>query len=517
MPSTLYGIYNAQRSLSMSQAALDIINSNVANMNTVGYSKQRLDIQQVSNSSAYEDPLEASQSGAGAVIQGITRNRDVFLDNYYRTQNADLSYYKEYADNAIQMEDIVNELGDNGLNESMTNFYNSLSQLASNPNDYVVRTSVIQNAVALATKFNDSYSGLEDLRTSLVGEFGNADSISQSKLSLNVDDLNDKLRAVANLNNQINLSTVQGITPNALLDQRDLLLDRISEYIPVTLNYENNNTVSVNVGQFELVKGTELKGVFSVTAGPDDNNPSTLQITNDNGGIISKNAYSLLNSGKLGAILQVGGNDSSKLTIKEVMDSLNTLAGEFSNAINTVQLNGRYIDNSSSPYELSNNTSNPIDATLPLDADPEAMFLDSDASGTINAKNISVNQNLINNPYFVCAAALTSGLSETGDGSNSLAMSQVRNQNIATLGGTTTQGFISSFVGVLGSKSSTIQNSYDVKDNVVSQLEQKRESKVGVNLDEELTDLIRYQKSYEAAAKIMKTINETLSTIINMV
>jgi len=517
MPSTLYGIYNAQRSLALNQAALDIINSNVSNMNTVGYSKQRLDIQQVTNGSSFENPLDASQSGAGAVIQAITRNRDVFLDNYYRTQNADLNYYKEYTDNAVQMEDIVNELGDTGLNQAMTDFYNSLSQLASNPNDYVIRTSVVQNAVALATKFNSSYTGLEDLRTSLVGDISNPDTISQSKLNLNVQDLNDKLQSIASLNSQINLSTVQGITPNALLDQRDLLLDQVSAYIPVTMNYENNNTVSVKLGTLDLVKGTDLKGVFSVTAGTTNDNPSILQITNGNGGILSQNAYSMVSSGKLGAILQVGGNDSSNLTIKEVMDSLNSLAGEFAGALNAVQQNGRYIDNSSSPYQLSNNTSNPIDATKPLDADPEAMFLDSDGSGTINAKNISVNQNLINNPYFIAASSLTSNFSETGDGSNSLLMSQVRNQNIVNLGGTNTQGFITSLVGVLGTKSSTIQNNYDVKDNVVQQLEQKRESKIGVNLDEELTDLIRFQKSYEAAAKIMSTINDTLSTIINMV
>ena len=116
MPSTLYGIYNAQRALSLNQAAIDIINSNVANMNTKGYSKQRLEISQASNVAPYQSPVDATQSGMGAIIDSVTRNRDVFLDNSLRRETTDLNYYKEYTDNAVQLENIVNELDDTGLN-----------------------------------------------------------------------------------------------------------------------------------------------------------------------------------------------------------------------------------------------------------------------------------------------------------------------------------------------------------------------------------------------------------------
>jgi len=516
MPSTLYGIYNAQRALSLNQAAIDIINSNVANMNTAGYSKQRLEISQAINVSPYQNPIDATQSGMGAIIDSVSRNRDVFLDNSLRKETTDLNYYKEYTNNAIQLENIVNELDDTGLNKTLNDFYNSLSQLASNPNDYVIRNSVVQNAITLTTTFNNTYTSLQNAKTGLVGDITQPDTLAQSKLSIDINDLNNKLSAVANLNKQINLSTSQGMTPNALLDQRDQLLDQISEYIPINITNESNNTVTLKLGSVELVKGNERTGFLEIQAGLTNDNPSIVQIKNDGGSTLSSNAYSLITSGKIGATLQVGGSDASKLTIKGLIDSLNTLASEFANAVNTIQTGGRYIDSSVNPKELSNNTTNPIDGTLPLDADPEDFFVDSDSSGTITAGNISVNAVISDDPYQIAAAALTSDFTETGDGSNALSMSQARNQSIALLGGATTQGYITNFTGRLGTQSKNVQDNYDIKNNILQQVIQKRESVIGVNLDEELTDLVRFQRSYEASAKVMQTISQTLTTIINM-
>ena len=198
------------------------------------------------------------------------------------------------------------------------------------------------------------------------------------------------------------------------------------------------------------------------------------------------------------------------------MDSLNSLASEFATAVNTVQTGGRYIDSSVNPKELSDNLSNPIPPSAGTDNDPEDFFIDSDSSGTITAGNIAVNAVISDDPYQISAASLTSGLTETGDGSNALLMSQVRNQGLAILGGATTQGYITNVTGRLGTQSKNIQDNYDIKSNILQQITQKRESLIGVSLDEELADLVRFQRSYEASAKVMQTISQTLTTIINM-
>ena len=213
-----------------------------------------------------------------------------------------------------------------------------------------------------------------------------------------------------------------------------------------------------------------------------------------------------MTSGKIGAILQMGGSDSAKLTIKDKMDALNTLATQFASAMNAVQTGGKYIDSSTTPQTLSVNI-------------PGDFFLDS-ANTTLNitAGNIKVNDALVSDPYQIAAGAVTSGPSETGDGSNALLMTQVRDkQDLIGLGGTTTQGYLTNMVGKLGTQSKNLQDNNDIKDNTLQQITTKRDSLTGVNLDEELTDLVRFQRSYEASAKIMTTLSQTLTTILNMI
>lgn len=515
MPSTLHSLYTAQRGLSLNQAAIDVINSNISNINTKGYSKQRLEISQDTNLSPYQNPLDAAQDGLGAVIDLVSRNRDVFLDYSLRRETTEFNYYKEYAANSVQLENTINELGDSGIGKMLSDFYNGLSQLASNPNDFVVRSTVVQNAVVLAQKFNSTYNELQTQRTDLVGDFAVPATLEQSKLNVNLQDLNDKLAAVADLNNKINLATAEGITPNALLDERDIILDQISEYIPANIIYESNNTTTIRLGSLELVRGASRTAYFDIQAG-DASNPALVRVVNEGGSVFSQNAYNFISSGKIASILQIGGADSTKLTINGLMTSLNTLANEFAAAINAVQTNGRYIDNSSSPHELSNNTSNPADALLPLDTDPENFFVDSDSSGTITAGNIKLNDTILNNPYQIATASLTSALDETGDGANVLLMAQTRTQNVAGLGGINTQGYLTNLAGLLGTQSKSIQDNLDIKEIILQQVSQKREAVTGVNLDEELADLIRFQRSYEASAKIMSVISQTLDTIINI-
>lgn len=503
MPNTLYSIYTAQRALAVNQAAIDVINSNIANMNTKGYSKQRIEISQLSSASRYANPLDMAQENMGAIVDAVTRNRDVFLDNTFRQATTDVNYYKEYSDIAVQLENVVDELGDTGLNKALNDFYNGLSQLAANPNDYVIRSNLVQNAVVLAEKFNDMYSDLQTARTNLVGDINNPSTLNESKLYLTAEDLNDKLNAVADLNHKINLSSSQGITPNSLLDKRDLLLDEISEYLPVNIKNESNNTTTISLGNVQLVSGGKRKGFFTVQMG-DSNNPSILRIKNEAGSILSNNVYSSVTSGKIGAILHAGGSDSDKLTINGQITSLNTLAVEFTTAINDVQTNGKYIDGNTSPHELSNN--NPVN-----------FFVDSDSSGIITAGNIAVDADILNDPYRIAAADLLADFDETGNGANALLMSQIRDMNITGLGSTSTSQYLVNLTGQLGIKSRNIQSNYEVKDNVLQYINQKRESVIGVNLDEELTDLIRFQKAYEASAKVLSAITKNLSIIMNMI
>lgn len=529
MTSTLFGIYNAQRALNLNQAVMDLINNNISNINTPGYSKQRAEIAQLASGNISSSPMQATQDVMGAIINDISRNRDSYLDSYYRKETSQYNYYKELNENSNLIEDITSELDNIGINYSLDQFYEALSQLSSNPTDIVARNNAVQKAIELTTKFNSVYTRLEDLRENLVGDISNPSTLADSKLKIAIDDLNDKLGSVADLNDSIILATSQGSSPNYLLDQRDMLLDEISELIPLNITGHDNGSITLSVGSTTLVSAGNQVGFFEASNDPlngaDINNPAIVQIKNEAGGVLVSDAYSVLDSGQIGGILEMGGSEANKLTIKSVMDELDTLAYNFANEFNTIQINGRYMDTSVDPPELSNNTTNPIDGALPLGPDPEIFFEDP-ALGALPgapdgfAGTIAVNEAIINDPYQIAAAdaGLTGAeFTETGDGSNALKMAQLRDTTVAALGGATTEQFITNLVGDVGSKANSIKNNYDIKQNVAQQVQLKRESVVGINLDEEMTDLIRFQRSYEASAKVFNVVNQNIQTILAMV
>ena len=514
MTGTLFGIYNAQRSLAMNQAVIDLINNNISNMNTPGYSKQRAEIAQQTSGNNSTIPQNACQDVMGAVITDITRNRDSYLDNYYRTQNSDLNYYQELSENAGLIENITNELDNIGINNSLNEFYKSLSQLSTNSTDVVARNNVVQKAIELTTKFNSAYSRLEDQRTSLVGDI-TPSGLENSKIKAAVDDLNDKLSAVAGLNDNIVLTSSQGNSPNYLLDQRDMLLDKISALIPVDISLQSNGAVTLTLGNTTLVSGREQIGNFEITTGTVDN-PAIVQIKNPTGGIYVADAYSLIDSGKIGAILEMGGSEANKLTIKSVMDDLTTLAQQFATEINAIQTGGQIIDSSANPHVL---TLDGDPATAGVDPIPN-LFVDDAATGTtagITAGNICINNAIINDPYKIAAADAVSDPTETGDGGNAASMYQVRDILIAGLGSCTAEQYITNLAGELGSKASTIEHNLDIKENVSQQISLKRHSVIGVNLDEEMTDLIKFQRAYEASARVFSIIDQNIKTILNMI
>ncbi len=520
MTSSLFGIYNAQRALSLNQAVMDLISNNISNMNTPGYSKQRAEISQLTSGNVSTIPIKATQDVMGAIITDISRNRDAYLDSYYRSENTQYNYYKELNENANLIEDITNELDNVGINHSLNAFYDALSFLSSNSTDIVARNNVIQQAQELTTKFNSVYSRLKDLRTSLVGDTSPS-TLESSKLKITVDDLNDKLSSVADLNDSIVLATSQGSSPNHLLDQRDQLLDEISALIPVKITHHANGAATLAIGSTNLVSGGAQVGFFKAVSG-DTDNPARVQVENASGGILNSDAYSVLDSGRIGAILEMGGSEANKLNIKSVMDELDNLAFNFANAFNAIQQDGRYIDNSVDPPELSENDGSGTGA----DPEPPILFTE-DSAGTPPttlegfAGLITLNDAIVNNPYQIAAAdAGLAGaeITETGDGSNALRMSEMKtNTTIAGLSGATTEQYITNMVGEVGSKANTIKNNYEIKESVAAQVFLKRESVVGINLDEEMTDLIRFQRSYEASARVFNVVNQNIQTILNMI
>jgi flagellar hook-associated protein 1 FlgK len=545
--SIINGFYNSYRSLMVNQAALSVVSNNISNMNTEGYSKQTIGLTALSNNSADSNDLFArASSGYGATIDSISRSRDSYLDNYYRTENSDASYYTDMAGNAQFTEDITNELNNSGLMDSLNQFYKASQSMSLNPTNMVTRTDFVSKAVDVANQFSSSATKLTDLRTSLVGDISDPNSLKTSKISLYCDDLNDKLAKVAKLNESIVASSSGGQAPNSLLDERDKLLDSISEYVPITVKETASNLINIYVGGVEVVKGTSFSGKFSVAQNSDPdpvaaaNNPAIVSIVDpESGNAKATDVKNIIDSGKVMAALTMGGSKVNELNIKNILDKLDTLAVNFAKEVNAAQL---YTQAAVvGPPAVPDRASACLDGSTPVQLKQATfnIFVDTPTTpalppGTtagISALNIHVNQSVIDSPSEIATAIVETdptGIlltpaqwnpldpTQVGNNEAALKIAQIRDNRVAGLANSTTENYITSLIGDIGVKASGINKSLDTQTAVVDQLKVKRESATGVNLDEELMDLTRYQRSYQASSRVFTVTNEILQAIINL-
>jgi len=509
----LQGIYNAQQSMVINQTALNIINTNISNMNTPGYSKQRIELS--------ENPYVGSVQ-----IDKISRYSDLYLSNYYRNENTTLSYYNEAAVLASYIQDMANELSNSSITTALQDFYSKVQTLSTNPTSAVARSEFVETAIALCAQLNQSSQQLSDLRTSLVGDPNIVGSVNSSKLAISCEELNTKLKMLADINKTIAVSISSDSTvKNSIFDQRDMLLDEISSYIPVNIEENPNGTVNVSLGNIFLIKGTEQKLSFNVvansSANPDEvyKTPSLVQLVDKDGNTVVQNANNLINSGSIGAIIDVGGADSTKLTIFSVLESLDTFAAAFAETVNAIQL---YVDDPVNPTKAAlclDSSTNP--ATLKVATEP--IFVNTSGGTTgIKASNIKINQAIVDNPDEIATArgSITAGVPDninaTDDKSNILEMAQVRNKKLSGLNNLTTEEYLANFTGNLGVKITSIDNKKETQESIVQQISITLESQRGVNLDEELIDLVKFQRAYEASARIFNVCNEILETLVKL-
>ena len=345
MVSSFFGLYTGQRSLSAQQTVLNIVGNNIANANTEGYSRQRVDLV---TSSAYPQPILGTGTlpgtfGTGVEIETITRTRDAFLDAQYRVESCTNGYYTEKQWALSNAEDILMEPSDSGITAKLDAFFESAQQLSLNPESLAVRTNFVQQAIDLTTVFNQQAERLQELRTDLVGIETDLTSVEQSRLGMYVVDINSKLDSLSSVNREIITLKGNGVEPNDLLDERDRILDQLSEMIPITIDETSTGSVNVSLGANALVTGGIVNNSFYVQNSGNINDPADVYLT---GVVPPVNAD--INSGLLGGILEMGGNSATSLTIRGLIEDMDLLATTIAADLNALQSAGQYINSATS-------------------------------------------------------------------------------------------------------------------------------------------------------------------------
>lgn len=563
--SLISSVNIAQQALAVNQAAITTVSNNIANVDTEGYSKLRVDQAEVVNTvPAAGNPLSVAEACNGVKVASVTRYSDWYLQNYYWQESSTNSYLEQATATASNVEDLVNELKSTGLSSALDNFYTSVNALSNAPSDITARQNYVNAAQTVCSVFNNMSSDLTDIKTSLVGS-GSADgSLESSELASQVGKVNTLLDQLANVNFGIIKTNSGGTSSASLLDQRDILLSQLSDLAPVDIQQYANGTVQVNLAGITLIKGTEVKGNLMATETGNADNPVSLSIVDpkDSSVALSSDITSNINSGSIGGLLDTCGTNSGKFTIYSVLQSLNTMASEFSTVLNKIQVGDINGDgtvamgmnqttkqlttstnlmfvNGSSPNVTTSTVSHAtvpgeVNGTVTTTAGGTTTIVTTRVSGgnttittktqaAITAANISVNSNIVNDPYLVAAARVadptaTGVTSETGNNANMSIIMNSRNDSsyYSNLGGTTLEKYLANTVFAVGAKVEDLNTRLENQTLVVNQVKNNLQSKVGVNMDEELTDLIKYQRAYQAAARIYNVCNSLLEELVRL-
>lgn len=475
--------------LNANQAALNVVSHNIANMNTEGYVRKRVNFAEVVMPTKDKSVMGQIASLSGVKVASITTASNDYLNNYYRTQNSIYEGLISDAETAAQLADLMDELKGTGLGYSLTEFFNAANALNQNPTDYSLRINYAEKAKAVANKFNSMSVNVNNLRESKVGNGASVESAEASQIGTDVTKLNSCIQQLLDVNKQISNRP----DDVSLHSQRDQILSEISSIANVTTTINSTGTANVSLGGLDLITNCEIQNTLSVTA-----SGSVLATDTKN------NVHDLTDKITGGTL---GGTIGGLSAIDRAMSAIDTLAGAFADAMNGIQ---RYVDGDTKAcsYDRAN------DILVPSTVD---MFSSKDGN-PINASNITINEELYNNPDLIAAARVDTSVTgwekSVGNGDNALEFYTIQNEKLGALGHLTINDYLISLGTKFGLEAAEKANAADVQGDIVDGIQNQILSETGVNLDEELTNMIIYQQAYNASARVFSACVEIYDTLV---
>ncbi|MBI9099187.1 MAG: flagellar hook-associated protein FlgK [Spirochaetaceae bacterium] len=619
MASTFSGIEIGKRSLQAHTTALTTVGHNLSNASTEGYSRQRVNMSPT-------DPLyrpemnreeRPGQIGQGVGVVSIERIRDNLLQNRVLAQGDEAGYWNTRDEYIMMVEQVYNEPSDLSVRGLMDKFWEGWQELSIHPEDDASRQAVLQRGQGLIDGINNRYGRLKEIRTMI-----------NDDIRVSVGQVNGMLNDISELNIQIEKSEALGDNPNDLLDKRDLLVEKLSGYMNITVDNRDPDEFQIHTSGMHLIQGKQVHYLDTV---PNRDNESYLDIVWESGG-----AYADLKNGKLSSLLELRDTD-----LRGEIQKLDMMTINFTDMVNEIHssawgkngetgvdlfqeyqfinnINGNYDRNGDGEFDSSyvfrmtgtnqldpkqqtglagiltlsgpagnmdieyfpadtvedivkriNNSSSEVVARLDrnnnliLKASPAAaienpdfvirhvedsgQFLvgyagilgNSGADGAytwnqpdaVNVLNgadyaiaplshpagwIEINSEVKKDPSMLASGFGINGRpAESGDGSAALAIAQLRNQPVMVGKLTSFDDYFADTVAEIGLKGEVAGRSNEAQQLVMKDLKDLQSSVSGVNLDEEMADMIKFQHGYAAAARFVSEIDKMLDTIIN--
>ena len=394
------------------------------------------------------------QIGSGVDVVDIIRLRDTFLDTRVRSASASLAETDVRSEFLTRAELVTGE-PDVGVTALLDGVWASFEDLALDPSDRASRQAVVQELVGFATRVNQIAGDLENLRQ---GALSGADAT--------ISQVNTKLTEVARLNVSILEAGAQPGTPNDLLDQRDRLVDEIAELTGASTAIELDGSVRISLNGMSLVSGADAR--------PLDFDASTGQVTHTSGVAVTPR-------GKLGGYMSVYGSD-----LTEVQAQIDTFATELADAMNSVHQAGYNASGAGGPI-FSYDPGAPAATLSVAISDADELATAAAPGPPFAPHDATVPENLAGLRDALVAAGGTASLSE----SYRTVITTLGQQTAAALGSAVSQ------------------------QGLVDAAVRARQGTHGVSVDEEMVSLMEAQRMYEAAARVISSIDEAMDVVIN--
>ncbi|WP_456388252.1 flagellar hook-associated protein FlgK [Desulfolithobacter sp.] len=468
MGGLLTALNAGKTSLSVNQKSIEIVGNNIANVNTPGYSRQRAELTQIPAVNWGDFFV-----GQGVTVTDVKRDYDVFINRQLQEKNIDYGEELGKSNSLAELERIFSISEDN-LASEIDRFFDAWQQLAANPSGLVERDTVIQRGQLLGDAFKTSYDELENVRQ----------NINNSILS-KVDTINEQLNQIAEVNDRIRQVETSGQTANAARDQRDLLIQDLSQTLGVQTYTDSNGMLNVQLpGGLPLVQGGQAMKIEVVMNGSDVN----LQVN------IAGSTQDI-------GLNQLGGEMKGLFYMRDVFigdlrDNLDTLATEIANSVNQVHQNGTGLDGSTG---------------LNFFVDPATLDPEDHPSRNLTVQITDASQLAAGGPTDPPGTP-----APPGDNTNALAMAALERQAIAGLNGDTYDAYFSKMVSTVGIEANRNDLARNGAEDALVQLQNLRDGYSGVSLDEEMIDLVQYQRGFESSAKFLSTIDEMMNSLLQM-
>lgn len=466
--------------LSAYQLALAVTSENISNVNTPGYTVQQAQLETAPTSTANG----GLSLGNGVRVTTITRSYDALLQQQLSTANTTQGYDTAKSNVLQQIQPSFNEVANNGLGAAISSFFGSWQDLSLNPSGQAERQAVLSSAQILTDNFQ-----------SITNNLNNTITTQNNAVAPLTSSINATLANIAQLNGQIKTTQALGGNANELKNQQEQLTQNLSKQMGISYTENSDGTTDVYVTDksatpaaknYFLVKGTTAGSVNANTTNPAKTVVTVTDATNGT----SSNAMDPTTATPFYSTDTSGGQLWATLKLRDVIipnyqKQVDALATTITSTVNSQQQAGSDLNGSTGI----------------------AFF-----APTTTAAAFGINPALTTSQIAAAASGAASG-----DNSNAVQIADLQNANTMSGGTTTFNSYYDSLASTVGLDVQSSTNTVTQDNAYTQQLTTLQQSNSGVSLDEELTNLMQYQRSYQASAKLISTATDMMDTVIGLI